>query len=125
FPVLGLSDRQLDREARAFAWSGFQHQATAQQLDAFVHARECAAGHPGFQEPYVKAAALILDLDAQHVHPEPDAKGSFGNPGMPGHVRESLLDDAVGGGFDLLAKTPLQAAVLEVDADSRLGTVAI
>ena len=77
------------------------------------------------EELNLKTGALILDLDAKYIRAEPNAKCRRGNARMPGYVGESLLDDAVGSGFDLLAKTLFQAAVFELDADACLRSVAI
>src|SRR5207237_9371902 len=125
FPVLCLLNRQLGGQARAVPRRRFQDQSATQQVDALLHAREPTGAGIGMEELNLKTGALILDLYAKYIRAEPNAKCGRGNARMPGHVRESLLHDAVGSGFDFLAKTPLQAAVFEVDANACLRSLAI
>ena len=88
----------MRRHARAAALSGLNHTTAADLFGAFAHGRQAHSGaNVGGQAapvvPDLQSQILFLGID---VHRD-DARCRLR---VPGHIRQRLLDDAIGRNFD-------------------------
>src|SRR6476619_1007035 len=104
-------------DAEAAAVTGACFERTATQCDAFSHAGKAVPRAVGRR----LRAAVVRYLELELVVAPPQRDPGLGGAGVLERVRQSLLDEAVGGEVDARRQLSLRALHVEVDLEPGLA----
>jgi len=103
----------------------FQDKLAAQQGRPFAHPEQAPGGLSGQHQDGVKASSLVGNLQTQGFLVCPDPDLYLVHASVAGDIGERLLNNAIGGSFNLRSEpSPFQAAVSEDYLHLGLGLIA-